>query len=200
MTSVDVDLPNFKVKLGTEANEIINKSFPDKIMQLTKLYESLKGIASESGVFSTEGVTSSALLFTKINFEIIDLCYILDSLELWLQLKIPKISDGGNFGVEIQEEVLAMLHNGKRSGMSVLDAITKYYFQRGHMLSELERYEGVLDFKQSVIELDKRQFAALCQSTCDLRNNYAILYDKLKKNGSKLIEPRDADGPPLMMY
>merc|ERR1712113_452602 len=110
------------------------------------------------------------------------------------------MGDGDNFGVEVQEEMLAMLNHGRRSGLAVLDATSKYFYRRGEILSAREKYHGVEDYHQCIGNLDARQFESMRQSACDLRNNYAILFDKLTKNQKKLAQPRgeEEDGPPLI--
>ena len=198
-------LDNFKDTITSRADGIMNEVFPKKIMKLNELYSDLVGKRSEIRQMKT-GSKPGALnmtvkvLFDRMKREIIELCEVLNVLEVWLQLQVPKISDGGNFGVEIQEEILAMLHHGRRSGLAVLDAITKYFFKRGKIVSDKEKYAGIDDLGECVAELDQRQYSSLLQSACDLRNNYAILYDKLHKNRSKLSKPRNQEGPPLMLY
>ena len=198
-------LEEFKDTITSRADRIMTEVFPQKIVNLNELHGELsmkrKEIRTSQNRTQPGALNHTVkVLFDRMKTEIIELCEVLNVLEVWLQLQVPKISDGGNFGVEIQEEILAMLHHGRRSGLAVLDAITKYFFKRGKIVSDSEKYAGIGDLDECIAELDQRQYSSLLQSACDLRNNYAILYDKLHKNRSKLSKPRNQEGPPLMLY
>ena len=202
---LSVGLERFKDTITSRADTIMTEVFPRKIVNLNELHGELAGKRKEIRAARKGGKPGALnltvkVLFDRMKTEIIELCEVLNVLEVWLQLQVPKISDGGNFGVEIQEEILAMLHHGRRSGLAVLDAITKYFFKRGKIVSDSEKYAGIDDLDECIAELDQRQYSSLLQSACDLRNNYAILYDKLHKNRSKLAKPRNQEGPPLMLY
>lgn len=54
----------------------------------------------------------------------------------------------------------------------------------------MRKYDDVEDFVTAARDLDEKQYIHLVQSICDLRNNYALLYDKITKNKEKLIKPR----------
>ncbi len=41
--------------------------------------------------------------------EVMELVEMLNTVKIWIQLNIPKIEDGNNFGVSIQEETVSEL-------------------------------------------------------------------------------------------
>jgi hypothetical protein len=51
---------------------------------------------------------------------------IISTLRSWVQLSIPKIEDGDNFGVEVQEEVLKELMLDEQSNTYIMESIPKY--------------------------------------------------------------------------
>lgn len=47
-------------------------------------------------------------------------------VKMWVQLLIPRIEDGNNFGVSIQEETVAELRTVEGEAASYLDQISRY--------------------------------------------------------------------------
>ncbi len=50
------------------------------------------------------------------------------SVRLWIQFSVPKIEDGNNFGVGIQEEVLSEASGIERDALTFLDQFTRYEY------------------------------------------------------------------------
>lgn len=46
---------------------------------------------------------------------------------MWVQLLIPRIEDGNNFGVSIQEETVAELRTVEGEAASYLDQISRWF-------------------------------------------------------------------------
>ena len=53
------------------------------------------------------------------------------SLRLWIQLRIPRLEDGNNFGVSIQKDCIKRIVDAEEQMEYTLDLITKYYKLRG---------------------------------------------------------------------
>lgn len=49
-------------------------------------------------------------------------------VRLWVQYNIPRIEDGNNFGVGIQEEVLSEASSIERDACTFLDQITRFVY------------------------------------------------------------------------
>jgi len=147
--------------------------------------------AQEKVVVPCNRVILELLSFLKK--EILDLIEILNTVKIWIQLNIPRIEDGNNFGVSIQEETVSELGRAEDSGLGVLESMTKYFVTRAKLVSKVLKYPDVSDYRQSIIELDEKEFINLRLCCMDLRNNYAILYDMITKNLEKIKTPRSSN-------
>jgi proteasome activator subunit 3 (PA28 gamma) len=114
-------------------------------------------------------------------------------------LNIPRIEDGNNFGVSIQEETVSELGRSEDAGFAVLETMTKYFVTRAKLVSRVVKYPDIEDYRQSVIELDEKEYINLRLCCLDLRNNYAILYDMISKNLEKIKTPRSSNHMATML-
>jgi len=114
-------------------------------------------------------------------------------LKLWIQLNIPRIEDGNNFGVSVQEDTVGELGRAEDSFFSALEAMTKYFIRRGKLVSKVLKYPGVEDYRQSVKDLDLKQYSTLRLCYLDVRNTYALLHDLIVKNYEKISIPRTSN-------
>jgi len=62
---------------------------------------------------------------------------MLNTVKIWIQLNIPRIEDGNNFGVGIQEEMVNELARAENDAIAVLDSMTKYFISRGRLLHKV---------------------------------------------------------------
>lgn len=113
-----------------------------------------------------------------------------NSLKMWIQLQIPRIEDGNNFGVSVQEDTLSELRQVESEAASYLDQISRYYITRGKLVSKVAKYPHVEDYRRSVIEIDEKEFINLRLTCLELRNTYLSLYDLITKNKEKIKKPR----------
>eukprot|EP00455_Lapot_gusevi_P018821 TRINITY_DN2032_c0_g3_i2.p1 TRINITY_DN2032_c0_g3~~TRINITY_DN2032_c0_g3_i2.p1 ORF type:complete len:287 (+),score=81.30 TRINITY_DN2032_c0_g3_i2:71-931(+) len=152
----------------------------------SKIHPSLKNLR-----ISTNSKIQATVDFLKK--EIMELIDMVGLVKIWIQLNIPRIEDGGNFGVSIQEETVSELNRAEDSGFSVLDTLNKYFATRGKLASKVLKYPGIRDYIQSIIELDEKEYTNLRLCCVDLRNNCAILHDLISKNLDKIKQPRSED-------
>ncbi|KAF4604985.1 hypothetical protein EYR40_003768 [Pleurotus pulmonarius] len=117
-----------------------------------------------------------------------------DQVKLWINLTMPKIEDGDNFGVQVQEEVLAELMRAQDSAHNVRDAARQDHLQRAHICSKLIKYPHVEDYAASLREHDEKQLYFIRQHLIDIRNIYAVLTDLIHKNISKIRAPKGNNG------
>eukprot|EP00657_Telonema_sp_P-1_P009051 TRINITY_DN3230_c0_g1_i4.p1 TRINITY_DN3230_c0_g1~~TRINITY_DN3230_c0_g1_i4.p1 ORF type:complete len:256 (-),score=139.84 TRINITY_DN3230_c0_g1_i4:115-882(-) len=54
----------------------------------------------------------------------------LRALEIWVMLSVPQISDGNNFGVEIQEHICKRISEAKTAAKTTLDSLKTYSSER----------------------------------------------------------------------
>ncbi|XP_066538879.1 proteasome activator complex subunit 1 isoform X1 [Hoplias malabaricus] len=114
----------------------------------------------------------------------------LNTVSMWVQLQIPRIEDGNNFGVAVQEKVFELLTNTRTKIEGFQTQITKYYSERGDAVAKASKQPHVGDFRQLVYELDQHQYCELRIVVLEIRNTYALLFDVINKNFDKIKKPR----------
>jgi len=105
---------------------------------------------------------------------------------------VPKIEDGNNFGVGVQEEVMNELSRAEDSALGIVETSTKYFISRGKLISKVLKYPQIEDYAKSIGLLDEKNYLDVRLAFQDLRNNYAILDDIVQKNLDKLMKPRSS--------
>ena len=59
-------------------------------------------------------------------------CVILcSSIKMWITLKIPRMEDGNDFGVAIQEECIDTISEIEDEAYNILDEMSSYHSSRG---------------------------------------------------------------------
>jgi proteasome activator subunit 3 (PA28 gamma) len=158
-----------------------------------KIDESESKTDSKPIVYTDHADSCHPHLFKCIDFlkseieEVVSLC---NTVKIYIQLNIPKIEDGNNFGVSIQEEVVKELSSAEDSAFAVLDSISKYYMQRAKLVTKVMKYPHVKDYQYCIWELDEKEYTWLRLTAIDIRNNYAMLYDLIQKNFDRIEKPR----------
>jgi len=116
-----------------------------------------------------------------------------DTVKIWIQLNVPRIEDGNNFGVGVQEDTVSELSRAEDHAFALLESITKYYIGRAKLMTRCFKYPKLPDFEMAVSEADQKQYLSNVLSLVDLRNSYALLYDMIIKNIDKLENPRGSE-------
>ncbi|KAJ5066600.1 hypothetical protein M0811_13455 [Anaeramoeba ignava] len=131
-----------------------------------------------------------SLLIHDIKKEVLELVDYSKTIQLWIQFLTPKVSDGNNFGVEIQQEILEEFSRAEDSCFVVLDSIGKYFISRAKLISNWLKHKDISDFERGIVELDLSQILSCEMIFKDLQNDYSILYDIVIKNLEKIENPR----------
>ena len=118
-------------------------------------------------------------------------------IKMWIKYSIPKVEDGNNFGVQIQEDILSETKNVESDVSAYLDQIAGYFASRGRYVSKIGKYPHVEDYRRTVREIDERQFVNLRLVILDLRNHYGTLHDIITKNMEKIKKPRSSNADNL---
>jgi len=118
-------------------------------------------------------------------------------LKMWVTFLIPKIEDGNNFGVSIQEEILHEIMIVEKEAESFQQSIANYLVIRGKTISKVMKYPQLNDYRQVVTELDEKEFVTLRMILSEIRNRYATMYDLIGKNWEKIIRPRNSNADSL---
>ncbi|CAG0901610.1 unnamed protein product [Darwinula stevensoni] len=114
-------------------------------------------------------------------------------LKIWVSFLIPKIEDGNNFGVSIQEDTLAEIRVVESEAAAFYDQISKYFCTRGKIISKVAKYPHIEDYRKNVQELDEKEYLSLRLILMEVRNHYATLHDFITKNIEKIQKPRSAN-------
>ncbi|XP_077325618.1 proteasome activator complex subunit 1 [Lithobates pipiens] len=114
----------------------------------------------------------------------------LNMVTLWLQLQIPQIEDGNNFGVAVQEKVFELMTSLRTKLDASLTQISKYLSDRGDAVAKAAKSPHVGDYRALVQQLDESQYSELRITSLEIRNSYATVYDVITKNYNKIKRPR----------
>lgn len=118
-------------------------------------------------------------------------------LKMWISFMIPKIEDGNNFGVAVQEETLGEIQSVESEAAAFFDQISRYFISRAKIVSKVAKYPHIDDYRRAVQELDEKQFLSLWLVMCEVRNRYSSLHDIVIKNLEKLKKPRSSNAEGL---
>lgn len=110
---------------------------------------------------------------------------------------IPKIEDGNNFGVSIQEDTLAEIQSVESEADAFFDQISRYFLSRAKIISKVAKYPHIEDYRRAVTELDEKEYSNLWLVMCEIRNRYCSLHDIVIKNLDKLKKPRTSNAESL---
>ena len=156
-----------------------------------------------SGVTEVEGTVVVGFVGGSVdsNAEIVELMELVkpivreaveaaNKVKMWISYLIPRIEDGNNFGVSIQEDTLGEVRTVEAEAASFLDQISRYLLQRGRLICKAAKYPHVEDFRRSVADMDEKQFLNLRLTVTELRNHYGTLHDVITKNLDKIKTPR----------
>uniref|UniRef100_A0A5S6QBE3 Proteasome activator PA28 C-terminal domain-containing protein n=1 Tax=Trichuris muris TaxID=70415 RepID=A0A5S6QBE3_TRIMR len=113
-----------------------------------------------------------------------------NKVKMWILFLIPRIEDGNNFGVQIQEDTLAEVRTVEAEASSCLEQISHYLYSRGRLVCKCAKYPHVEDYQQGVRDLDEKEFVKLRLFLLEVRNHYSSLHDMIVKNLDKIKTPR----------
>lgn len=118
-------------------------------------------------------------------------------LKMWISFLIPKIEDGNNFGVSVQEDTLAEIQSVESEAAAFFDQISRYFISRAKVVSKVAKYPHIEDYRRSVQEMDEKEFLSLWLVLSEVRNRYCSLHDIVMKNMEKLKKPRSSNAEHL---
>jgi hypothetical protein len=115
----------------------------------------------------------------------------------WLSFLTPRIEDGNNFGVTVQEEALRELRTIESLAMGHYTQISTYYDYRGYRNKTLAKCPKLDDIRQLLHEYDESQWLNLRLNLIATRDAYALMHDRLIKNWDKILQPRTTNSENL---
>uniref|UniRef100_A0A8R1I3F4 Proteasome activator complex subunit 3 n=1 Tax=Caenorhabditis japonica TaxID=281687 RepID=A0A8R1I3F4_CAEJA len=116
-----------------------------------------------------------------------------NTVKMWITLLIPRIEDGNNFGVGIQEETLAEVRNVESEAASFLDQMSRYFTTRGKLITKIAKYPHVDDYRRAILDMDEKQFINIRLVVLEMRNHFSTLHDMIMKNYEKIKVPRNSN-------
>lgn len=231
---------DFKEKFKTEGDHLVQDVFPNKILELEELFQSMclskvsdmhtdlnipvpdpilfndndseepQSKKRKSDHSNNENHVSGTpvmvlpngpvpcnkrllVLSERIKPLIWELIDHANMLKMWIAFLIPKIEDGNNFGVSIQEDTMGEARQVESEAASYLEQVSRYFITRAKLVSKVAKYPHIDDYRQAVKELDEKGFISLRLICCELRNHYASLHDLVLKNMDKIKKPRNVN-------
>uniref|UniRef100_UPI00398F6957 proteasome activator complex subunit 2-like n=1 Tax=Pristiophorus japonicus TaxID=55135 RepID=UPI00398F6957 len=112
------------------------------------------------------------------------------TLTTWIQHMVPKIEDGNDFGVAIQEKILERIAAVKTKVEGFQTNITKYFTERGDAVGKASKDTHVMDYRQLVHEKDEAAYMDIRTMIMDIRGFYVELLDIIIKNAEKITNPK----------
>lgn len=66
---------------------------------------------------------------------------------MWVLFLIPRIEDGNNFGVAIQEETLTEIRTVEAEAAAYFDQMSRYFLSRARIITKIAKYPHVVSKK-----------------------------------------------------
>ncbi|KAM3860510.1 proteasome activator complex subunit 2 [Diretmus argenteus] len=136
-------------------------------------------------------------LLDKVKPEITALRETIIAVSCWIQHLIPKIEDGNDFGVAIQEKILERIAAVKTKVDGFQTNINKYFSERGDAVAKASKETHVMDYRSLVHEKDQAIYSEIRVILLDIRGFYAELYDIISKNLEKVTNPKGEEKPSM---
>ncbi|XP_034427780.1 proteasome activator complex subunit 2 isoform X1 [Hippoglossus hippoglossus] len=137
------------------------------------------------------------LALDKVKPEIIAFRGIITTVSCWIQHLIPKIEDGNDFGVVIQEKILERIAAVKTKVDGFQTNINKYFSERGDAVAKAAKETHVMDYRSLVHEKDDSIYAEIKVIVLDLRGFYVEIFDIVNKNLDKVTNPKGEEKPSM---
>ncbi|KAJ8676108.1 hypothetical protein QAD02_011894 [Eretmocerus hayati] len=206
-----LETPEFSNRDLTEVHQELDIPIPDPILlKHSEDGPNTKRIKLENNVDQTPGTKVMILPSGPVpcNKQLSDLLQIAkpyirqlleDSnlLKMWISFMIPKIEDGNNFGVSVQEDTLAEIQAVESEAAAFFDQISRYFVSRAKLVSKVAKYPHIADYRRAVVELDEKEYVSLWLVMCEIRNRYCSLHDLVIKNLEKIKKPRSSNAESL---
>ncbi|KII68499.1 Proteasome activator complex subunit 3 [Thelohanellus kitauei] len=205
-----------KEKLNDEVHHLMSTTIPEKVAHLTQLEHDprfdltrLEPPRSSNDATEAEGDEPSAKrktvdramdvivpnasikdIYAILKPELKFLLRICLKVSVWIQLLIPRVEDGNNFGVSVQETILEEIGRIQQDIGTYLDQFTRYHLNRTKIISKSIKYPPIGDIYEAIREMDEKEFLNLQIISGELPNYYHSLFDILVKNYAKITCPR----------
>uniref|UniRef100_A0A0A9ZB09 Proteasome activator complex subunit 3 n=1 Tax=Lygus hesperus TaxID=30085 RepID=A0A0A9ZB09_LYGHE len=168
---------------------------PKRLKTDSNCVDGTKVLAFDNGPVTCNQVLMKVIRIVKPHIK--QLIEDANLLKMWVSFMIPKIEDGNNFGVSVQEETLAEIQSVESEAGAFFDQISRYFCSRAKIISKVAKYPHVEDYRQAVLELDEKEYMSMWLVICEIRNRYSTLHDIVTKNLEKIKKPRSTNSESL---
>ncbi|KAM8823810.1 proteasome activator complex subunit 2 isoform 2-T2 [Spinachia spinachia] len=144
-----------------------------------------------------EGNEKILVLLEKVKPEIVALRETIITVSSWIQHLVPKIEDGNDFGVAVQEKILERIGAVRTKVEAFQTNINKYFAERGDAVGKASKETHVMDYRSLVHEKDQSIYHEVRVVVLDIRGFHAELYDIVSKNLDKVTNPKGEEKPPM---
>ncbi|XP_011563417.1 proteasome activator complex subunit 3 isoform X3 [Plutella xylostella] len=205
-----LETPNFQNRAFADVHQDLNIPVPPPVGAAAEPNSKRARVDSDLSPVSVDGTKVYALPNGSVpcNKPLSDLIHLVkphirelveDSnlLKMWISFMIPKIEDGNNFGVSIQEDTLAEIQSVESEAAAFFDQISRYFISRAKIVSKVAKYPHIDDYRRAVRELDEKEYLSLWLVMCEIRNRYCSLHDIVIKNLEKIKKPRSSNAESL---
>eukprot|EP01138_Halocafeteria_seosinensis_P009335 gb/GECG01009540.1/.p1 GENE.gb/GECG01009540.1/~~gb/GECG01009540.1/.p1 ORF type:complete len:274 (+),score=48.85 gb/GECG01009540.1/:1-822(+) len=108
-------------------------------------------------------------MMDMLRHEVKEAVSALGTVKMWIQLLVPRIEDGNNFGVEVQEEIISEVSRIEDSSFQVLESLSKYFETRSELVQKYIKHPTIGDYRQAILEYDEMEILNLRMCVVDLR-------------------------------
>ena len=185
---------------GTKTNNIATNnchSEDEKVVSKKRKFAEIAEVSGTKVLALPNGVSPCNPFITEVievvKPKVVQLVEDANLLKMWILFLIPRIEDGNNFGVSIQEETLSEIRTVEQEAATYFDQVSRYFISRGKIVAKIAKYPHVADFRKTLEEIDEKEFLSLRLVVCELRNHYASLHDMIFKNLAKIKMPRTSN-------
>ncbi|XP_054157177.1 proteasome activator complex subunit 3-like [Oppia nitens] len=120
------------------------------------------------------------------------------SLVVGMNLMVPEMEDGNNFGVEVQHECIEAMTVVENDIQRRVREIHAYCPARAELFVKAVKYPDCQDYSRAIQERDL-SFQSYCLlSLVTVRNHYMNLHDMMMKNMQKIRKPRSGSTTHMM--
>ena len=188
------DVEDASVVDGITTNHVLNNHEVAKLVQKNRKLAEIEEVSVTKGLALPNGVAPCNPYISEVKEvvkpKVIQLVEDVNLLKMWILFLIPRIEDGNNFGVSIQENTLKEVRTIEQEATTYFYQDSRYYIARGKIVAKIAKYPHVADLRRFLEEIDETEFLALRLMVCELRNHYATLHDLIFKNLEKIKKPR----------
>ncbi|XP_061444504.1 proteasome activator complex subunit 2 isoform X3 [Rhineura floridana] len=189
----------FKESLLKEGEEFLCMFLPTKIFQLDQFLkmETEKENKEAPKCGYLKGNEAIISLLDRVKPEVREFKEKCILVTTWIQYMIPKIEDGNDFGVAVQEKVLERITALKTKAEAFQTTIAKYFLERGDAVAKASKDTHVMDYRCLVHERDEAVYREIQTMVLDIRGFYAELYHILSQNLEKVTNPKGEEKPSM---